>query len=314
MLDQNACKAALTNFTTAKWPHRMDALMFSSALRQRLASTATRIVSINDLRKELSLVCHLNTSNLRVHAQEIVSILQRIVTSTKSLQEDLLPMVQDNHLPTQQEGIAPQNRTILLTEIEAPNKISLLAPSIDEVPHQPTLTTAPAPNKIILSAPPEDEVPNQPTPTTQLGALAPNKTMLSAPPADEAPNQPIQLGAPTPNKTMLLAPPADEVPNQPLLAVQLETPALLQQDLARVPKTLPASVPRGRPRGRDRGRPRCSRGQRQEHIDGSHSVGRGELMDWIVAANLMANVLNQNRRENEQRIARSGPLKRRRGR
>ena len=37
-------------------------------------------------------------------------------------------------------------------------------------------------------------------------------------------------------------------------------------------------------------------------------------MDWTVTANLMANALNQNRRENEQRIIGSGPSKRRRGR
>lgn len=33
---------------------------------------------------------------------------------------------------------------------------------------------------------------------------------------------------------MLLVSPVDEVPNLPLLAVQLEIPALLEQDLARV--------------------------------------------------------------------------------
>ncbi len=37
-------------------------------------------------------------------------------------------------------------------------------------------------------------------------------------------------------------------------------------------------------------------------------------MDWTVVANFMANVLNQNRRENEQRIAESDPSKRRRNR
>ncbi len=100
-----------------------------------MASATVRIVSIDDLRKELSPACHLNTSSLRVHAQEIVSILSEIVTSTESPQEDLLPMAQDNHLPTQQERIAPQNCMILPIEIEAPNKTTLLAPSIDEAPH-----------------------------------------------------------------------------------------------------------------------------------------------------------------------------------
>ncbi len=56
------------------------------------------IVSIDDLRKELSPACHFNTSSLKVHAQEIISILQGIMTSTKSPQEDLLPIVQDNCL------------------------------------------------------------------------------------------------------------------------------------------------------------------------------------------------------------------------
>lgn len=49
--------------------------MFSSALRQKLASIAIQIISINDLRKKLSLVSHLNTSSLKIHAQEIVNIL-----------------------------------------------------------------------------------------------------------------------------------------------------------------------------------------------------------------------------------------------
>ncbi len=50
MLDQDACKAALTDFAISKWPRKIDELMFSSVLRQRLASAATRIISINDLR------------------------------------------------------------------------------------------------------------------------------------------------------------------------------------------------------------------------------------------------------------------------
>ncbi len=53
----------------------MDKLIFSSALRQKLASAAMQIISIDDLCKELSLACNLNISGLRVHVQEIVSIL-----------------------------------------------------------------------------------------------------------------------------------------------------------------------------------------------------------------------------------------------
>lgn len=55
--------------------------MFPSVLRQRLASVAMRIVSVNDLFKELSLVCNLNISSLRAHVQEIVIIVQEIVIS-----------------------------------------------------------------------------------------------------------------------------------------------------------------------------------------------------------------------------------------
>ncbi len=84
ILDQNACKAALTDFAILKWPCGIDELMFSNALREKLASAAMQIVSINDLRKELNPACNLNTSSLKIHAQEIVSILQRIVSSTKS--------------------------------------------------------------------------------------------------------------------------------------------------------------------------------------------------------------------------------------
>ncbi len=98
--------------------------------------------------------------------------------------------------------------------------------------------------------------------------------MLSAPLADknEAPNQPTsttQLGAPAPNKTMLLALLADEALNQPPLAMQLKTPVLLQQDLARVPGTLLAPVRQKRPRERGKACLRRSREQRQEHVDGA---------------------------------------------
>lgn len=100
--------------------------------------------------------------------------------------------------------------------------------------------------------------------------------------------------------------------------MQLEISALLQQDLAKVLGILPAPVPSegliiqnavwGRPRKRSRGCLQRSRRQKQEHIDESY-VNRGELIDWIVIVNSMANVLNQNRRENKQCIAGSGLLK-----
>lgn len=75
--------------------------MFSSVLRQRLASAVMRNVSIDDLYKELSPACNLNTSSLRLHAQEIVSILQGIMSSTKSPHQDLLLIAQNYCLPIQ---------------------------------------------------------------------------------------------------------------------------------------------------------------------------------------------------------------------
>ncbi len=90
-------------------------------------------------------------------------------------------MAQNNCLPTQQEGIILQNRMILPTEIETPNKTMLLVSSIDEAPHQPTSTVelrAPVSNKTMLLAPPADKAPNQPTLITQLGAPAPDKPIL----------------------------------------------------------------------------------------------------------------------------------------
>ena len=94
---------------------------------------------------------------------------------------------------------------------------------------------------------PVNETSHQPTPIAELRALVPNKTILSVSPAAEA-------------------------PNQPLFAVQLEIPALLQQDLAIVPRILPVPVlsksliiqnaVRERPRRRGKDCPRRSRGQR----------------------------------------------------
>ncbi len=120
MSDQDACKATLTDFAISKGPCRMDELMFSSALKQKLASTAARIVSIDDLRKELSLACNHNTSSLRAHVQKIVSILQGIMSSTKS------------RLPIQREFIVLQNRAILPIDIETPNELALSTPLVDE--------------------------------------------------------------------------------------------------------------------------------------------------------------------------------------
>lgn len=71
----------MTNFAISKWSRRINKLIFSSALRQRLASTTTQIVSVNNLCKKLSLAYNLNASSLKAHLQEIVIILQEIFIS-----------------------------------------------------------------------------------------------------------------------------------------------------------------------------------------------------------------------------------------
>lgn len=45
-------------------------------------------------------------------------------------------------------------------------------------------------------------------------------------------------------------------------------------------------------------------------MDGGY-IGRGELIDWKIVVNLMANILNKNRWENKQCITRSGSSKKR---
>lgn len=75
ILDQNAYKAALTDFAISKWPYRIDELMFFMILRQKLASATAQIICIDDLFKELSPACNLNTSSLRMHVQVIGTIL-----------------------------------------------------------------------------------------------------------------------------------------------------------------------------------------------------------------------------------------------
>lgn len=67
MSNQNDCKTIFINFVISKKPYEIDELMFSSALRQKLASTITQIVSIDNLRKELSSACNLNINSLKVY-------------------------------------------------------------------------------------------------------------------------------------------------------------------------------------------------------------------------------------------------------
>ncbi len=45
------------------------------------------------------------------------------------------------------------------------------------------------------------------------------------------------------DKSTLLVGLVNKAPNQPLFTVQLKTPALLQQNLTRMLKTLPAQIP-----------------------------------------------------------------------
>lgn len=170
----------------------MNKLMFSSALRQKLASTTVRIVSINDLCKKLSLVCNLNTSSLRAYAQKIISILQGIVSSTKSPYQNLLPIVWNNYFLIQQKVIASWNCTILLTEIETPNKPTLL---------------------LVL---PVDEMSNQPIPIAKLRASVSYKitpSMLSVYKVSNQPTFIAQLKVSTPDKPIPLAISANKMSN-----------------------------------------------------------------------------------------------------
>lgn len=68
--------------------------MFSSVLRQILVSATMRIISIDELCKDLSLTYNFNTSSQKMHVQKFVSILQGIMASTKPPPQDLLLMIQ----------------------------------------------------------------------------------------------------------------------------------------------------------------------------------------------------------------------------
>ena len=53
----------------------MDKLILPMMLKQKLGIVIAQIVSVDKLRKKLSLTYNLNTSNWRVHAKVIVIIL-----------------------------------------------------------------------------------------------------------------------------------------------------------------------------------------------------------------------------------------------
>lgn len=86
MSDQNDYKAILTDFRILKQPYRIDKLIFFNIQKQKLTSDTARIVSIDDIYKEFYLAYNFNTNSLKTHIQGIVSIIQKIVISIKSLQ------------------------------------------------------------------------------------------------------------------------------------------------------------------------------------------------------------------------------------
>ena len=201
--DQNAYETALTDFAISKWLYRINKLMFSIALRQKVASTAIWIVSVNDLCKELSLACNLNTSSLRVYVQAIVIILQGIVISI-------------------------ENRLILSPSHKVSNQLTL------SVPYEPS--THKAFNKPTPSAPPEPltyKAPNQPVLSTLSvppSYKMPNQPIILVPsgqPPHEAPNQPKPLATSgsspykAPNQPILSGLLTYEVPNQPTLPIHV---------------------------------------------------------------------------------------------
>ena len=95
LVHQKACTAALTDYAIGVWPGGTDRLMLSDALRQRIACAGARIASVEDLRKELYPACILETSSLRVHAEDIV----KIIASTVPVR------AQDNGLNAVEEAI-----------------------------------------------------------------------------------------------------------------------------------------------------------------------------------------------------------------
>ena len=83
MRNQEACVSALANWATARWPCGMAELMFSSALKKKLAMSAARIDTVADLARELSPNCALETNLLDEHTDELVSIIKSIILSTQ---------------------------------------------------------------------------------------------------------------------------------------------------------------------------------------------------------------------------------------
>ena len=125
--------------------------MFSSILRERLASVVIQIISVNDLCKELSPIYNFNTSNLRAYAQKIVKILQEIVTSVllklpvhEASNQLSRPSVQSkipaHKVPNQ---LRPSAQSVLPAH-KVPNQSissTSLGPPVYEVFNQPKLST-----------------------------------------------------------------------------------------------------------------------------------------------------------------------------
>lgn len=91
--DQNACIKTLTLFARSKWPRGRHETMFSKLLMQQIATAAGRIKFIKDFCNKLAHTYNLANCSLRLHASDIVSILQTTISSNK---QDLQPIEGQN--------------------------------------------------------------------------------------------------------------------------------------------------------------------------------------------------------------------------
>lgn len=91
--DQDACIKALTLFARSKWPRDRHETMFSRLLMQQIATAADRIKFIKDFCNKLAHTYNLANCSLRLHASDIVSILQTTISSDK---QDLQPIEGQN--------------------------------------------------------------------------------------------------------------------------------------------------------------------------------------------------------------------------
>lgn len=72
----HACEETLNGFARQKWlDYSLDDIKFPSDWRKQLAKTAIRIITVEQLCKELLPAYHLQFSSLEVCAQELVDII-----------------------------------------------------------------------------------------------------------------------------------------------------------------------------------------------------------------------------------------------